>query len=179
LFFAAFPSLQVRERIESAAAALSLPANARRVSAENYHMTIAFAGEVSREQAAALRAHARVIGAALRHPPFEVRFDTYEYWQNSGVVVAAARECPQDLLELHRAVRAGFDDLELPTDPAGFRAHVTLARNITQAPVLKAMSELPWTIRDFQLVRSARSAEGSVYTVVDSWPLLDNAGRGS
>jgi 2'-5' RNA ligase len=45
--------------------------------------------------------------------------------------------------------------------------------------VLKALSELRWIIRDFQLVHSARSAGDSIYTVVDSWPLLDNAGRGS
>ena len=156
--------------IESAAATLSLPKFSRRVPSENYHMTIAFAGEVSREQATALRA----IGAAVRHPSFEIRFDAYEYWQKSAVVVVASRDCPRALLQLHHAVRVGCDNLDLPIESSGFRAHVTLARNITQAPVLKAMSALSWIVRDFQLVRSARSAEGSVYTVVDSWPLLDN-----
>ena len=171
LFFAAFPTADVRRRMESTAAALSLPADARRVSAENYHMTLAFAGEVTAEQAAALRE----IGAAVRHPPFEIRFDAYEYWPKSGAVVAVAHECPQSVLQFHRALRAGFDDLGLAADPAGFRAHVTLARKITQAPVLAAMSELLWPIRDFQLVRSTRSAARSAYTVVDGWRLLDNA----
>ena len=169
LFFAAFPAPEIRRRIESAAAALRLPGDARRVPTENYHITIAFAGEVSGEQAIALRA----IGAAVRHPPFELCLDAYDYWQTSGVVVATARECPPTLLALHRALRDGFVGLALPADPTAFRAHVTLARKITQAPVLKAMSPFAWTVRDFQLVRSARSAEGSVYTVVDSWPLLD------
>jgi 2'-5' RNA ligase len=170
LFFAAFPTPEIRRRIESAAAALRLPKDARRVPAENYHMTVAFAGEVRSEQTIALRA----IGAAVRHPPFELCLDAYDYWQKSGVVVATARECPEALLALHRALRDGFVDLGLPIDPAAFRAHVTLARKITQAPVLKAMSTFPWTVRDFQLARSVRSVEGSVYTVVDSWPLLDN-----
>jgi RNA 2',3'-cyclic 3'-phosphodiesterase len=175
LFFAALPAPQIRRRIESVAAALSLTTDARRVLSENYHMTVAFAGEVSREQATALR----TIGAAVRHPSFEVQFDAYEYWQPSGVVVAAARECPQALRELHRVLRAGFDRLALPADSATFRAHVTLARKITQAPVLAAMCKFSWMVRDFQLISSARSAEGSVYTVVDSWPLLDSAGRGA
>lgn len=172
LFFAALPAAQIRERIESTAAAVSLTANARRVTRENYHMTIAFVGEVSREQAIALRA----IGAAVRQPSFEVRFDAYEYWQRSGVLVATARACPRALSDLHCALRAECAHLALPADTAPFRAHVTLARKITQAPVLEAMSELSWTVGDFKLVRSTRSAEGSIYTVVDSWSLLDNNG---
>jgi 2'-5' RNA ligase len=114
---------------------------------------------------------------ALRCPPFEVSFDAYEYWQRPEVAVAVASECPEALLELHYALRGSLDRLGVPADPAAFRPHVTLARKVTQAPVGKAMSRLTLTIRDFALVRSAKSAQGSVYTVVDSWPLLDNAGR--
>jgi RNA 2',3'-cyclic 3'-phosphodiesterase len=174
LFFAAFPTPEIRLGLASAAAALGVCSEARLVPAENYHMTIGFAGEVSREQAAALRA----AGAAVRCPTFEVTFDTYEYWQKPEVAVAVASDCPEALLELHHALRAHFDRQGLPADPIAFRAHVTLARKVAQPPVLKAMSRFSLTVRDFALVRSARSAEGSVYTVVDSWPLLDNAVRG-
>jgi 2'-5' RNA ligase len=175
LFFAAFPTPEIRLQLASAAAALGVCREARLVPAENYHMTIAFAGEVSKEQAAALRA----AGAAVRCPTFEVTFDAYEYWHKPEVAVAVASECPATLLELHHALRAPLDRLGLPADPSTFRAHVTLARKVTQAPVLKAMSTMSLTVRGFDLVRSARLAEGSVYTVVDSWPLLDNAGRGA
>ncbi len=159
----------------AAAATFGVCSEARLVPTENYHMTLAFAGEVSREQAAALRA----VGAAVRCPSFEVTFDAYEYWQEPEVAVAVASNCPAALLELHHALRAPFDRLGLRADPRAFRVHVTLARKVTQAPVVKAMSRLSWTVRDFELVRSGRSAEGSVYTVVDSWPLLDNAVRGA
>jgi RNA 2',3'-cyclic 3'-phosphodiesterase len=173
LFFAAFPSPEIRERIASVTAAIGLPKEARLVPPDNYHMTIAFIGEVSRELAVALR----VIGAAVRCRPFEVCFDGYECWQKPEVVVAVASEPPAVLLELHRALHADFGRLGLPADPVAFRAHVTLARKVAQAPVPKPMSKFSWTVRDLQLVRSARSAEGSIYTVVDSWPLLDNAAR--
>ncbi len=173
LFFAAFPTPAVRRWTASTVAGIGLPKDARRVAAENYHMTIAFVGGASPEQAIALRA----IGAAMRCPPFDVCFDTCEYWQKSEVVAAVASRCPAVLLELHRALRADFERLNLPADAIAFRAHVTLARKVTQAPVLKAMSPFSWTVHDFQLTRSARSAEGSVYTVVDRWPLLDKAAR--
>jgi RNA 2',3'-cyclic 3'-phosphodiesterase len=175
LFFAAFPTPEIRLGLASAAAALGLCREARLVPVENYHMTIAFAGEVSREQAAALRA----AGAAVRCPSFEVTFDAYEYWQKPEVAVAVASDCPAALLELHHALHAHFDRLGLPADSSAFRAHVTLARKVTQAPVAKAMSRLSLAVRDFELIHSGRSAEGSIYTVVDRWPLLDNAGRGA
>jgi 2'-5' RNA ligase len=170
LFFAAFPGPEIRRLIASITAAIGTK-EARLVPPENYHMTFAFVGEVSRELAVALR----VIGAAVRCPPFEVCFDAYECWQKPEVVVAVASECPAAVLELHRALHTEIGRLGLPADPLAFRAHITLARKVTQASVLKPMSKFSWTVRDFQLVRSARSAEGSSYTVVDSWPLLDNA----
>ena len=173
LFFAAFPTPEIRRRIASTTAAIGLPKQVRLVPAENYHMTVAFVGEVSRGLAVALRA----IGAAVRCPPFEVCFDACEHWQKPEIVVAVASEPPAPLLELHRALHAEIGRLGLPDDPVAFRAHITLARKVMQASVLKPMSKFSWTAQDLQLVRSARSAEGSIYTVVDSWPLLDNAGR--
>jgi 2'-5' RNA ligase len=51
LFFAALPSPDMCRRLESAAQALRLPSEARRVPVENYHMTLAFAGVVSNASA--------------------------------------------------------------------------------------------------------------------------------
>ena len=174
LFFAALPGPEVRRRLESAADALRLPLDARRVPAESFHMTVAFAGEVSQAQAAALRA----VGAGDRPVAFAVAFTSYEYWHKSEVIVAAAGTCPPNLLDLHRRLRAEFERVGLVRDAMAFRAHVTLARKVAQAPVLKAMSPFFWRVRALHLVHSSGSATGSVYTVVDTWPLLDNASRG-
>jgi 2'-5' RNA ligase len=174
LFFAALPEPDVRRRLESAADTLRLAPDARRVPAESLHLTVAFAGEVSQAQTAALRA----VGAAVRPAAFAVSFASYEYWHKSEVVVAAAIGCPSELLDLHRRLRGEFERLGLVRDAMEFRAHVTLARKVTQAPVLKAMSPFNWRVQALHLVHSSGSATGSVYTVVDTWPLLDNASRG-
>jgi 2'-5' RNA ligase len=169
LFFAALPPPDVCRRVESAATALHLPLEARRVPVENYHMTLAFAGEASNAQAAALRA----VGAALRSPAFEVCFDTYEHWPRSEVVVLAPSRHPPSLEDLHHRLRAEFLRLGIAADSVPFRAHVTIARKVAQAPVIEAMSGSCWRVRAFHLIHSSRSAVGSVYTVVDTWPLLD------
>jgi 2'-5' RNA ligase len=173
LFFAALPEPDVRRRLESAAATLRLAPDARRVPAESLHLTVAFTGEVSQAQAAALR----VVGAGDRPAAFTVGFTSYEYWHKSEVIVAAASDCPPSLLDLHGRLRAEFERLGLVRDAMEFRPHVALARKVTQAPVLKAMSRFFWRVQALHLVHSSESATGSVYTVVDTWPLLDNASR--
>jgi 2'-5' RNA ligase len=173
LFFAALPESDVRHRLATAAKSLSLPADARRVHEENYHLTLAFAGAVSNAQAAALR----TLGAATRSPAFELRFDVFEYWRKSEVLVIAASEQPRALLDLNHELTGGFRRLGLAEDTVTFRAHATLARKVSQAPVLPALSRLCWKVQAFHLVHSARSSAGSVYTVVDTWPLLDESSR--
>jgi RNA 2',3'-cyclic 3'-phosphodiesterase len=173
LFFAAWPELDARQQLESVAAALRLPQEARRVPAQNYHLTLAFAGEVSNAQGAALRA----VGAALRSTAFAVCLNVQEHWQKSEVVVVAARDEPPALRALHQRLRTEFDRLGLAADPMPFRAHVTIARRVVQAPVLEQSPGTWWRVRAFHLVHSARSVAGSVYTVVDTWPLLDTAAR--
>jgi 2'-5' RNA ligase len=88
-------------------------------------------------------------------------------------VVARASSCPAPLEDLHRGLRADLARCGVRLDDRPFRPHVTIARKVPQAPVLQAMSEITWTAHAFQLARSDRSRAGAVYTVVDSWPLLD------
>ena len=156
------------------AAELPLTQEARRIPAQNYHLTLAFAGEVSNSQGAALRR----VGAALRSTGFAVCLNVQEYWQKSEVVVVAAQDEPPALRAIQQRLRTELDRLGLAADPMPFRAHVTIARRVVQAPVFEQRSGACWRVRAFHLVHSARSVAGSVYTVVDTWPLLDTAPRG-
>jgi|ERR1700722_17795579 len=174
LFFAVWPELEARQQLESVTAGLRLPQEARRIPAQNYHLTLAFAGEVSDAQGAAIRG----VGAALRSPAFDVCLKVQEYWQKSEVVVVAAQDEPPALRALQQRLCAELDRLGLAADPIPFRAHVTIARRVVQAPVLEQSAGTCWRVRAFHLVSSARSVVGSVYTVVDTWPLLDTALRG-
>jgi RNA 2',3'-cyclic 3'-phosphodiesterase len=173
LFFAAWPSSRVRHQLESATAALQLGPEARSVCAGNYHLTVAFAGEISNARATALRSAA----ASLRPTAFEIQLTAYEYWPKPAVVVIAADRQPTELTELRGLLCIEFERLGISTESHSFRPHVTLARKVMQAPVFKPMPGIPWSVNAFQLVRSSRSATGSIYTVVDQWPLLDNGSR--
>src|SRR5271163_1455720 len=161
LFFALWPEPQIRASITDAAAVLPLGNEARVVPRENYHLTLAFVGEVSIADLAVLRQ----IGRHQQAAGFTLRLDTYEYWPEPKVVVAAASQTPAAMIELRSRLP--------PPHRPPLRPHVTLARKVAQAPVLQAMSPFCWRVRSFSLVRSETSGAHSVYTVVDTWSLLD------
>ena len=164
LFFALWPDDDVARQLTEIACELKLESRSRRVDPKNYHVTLAFVGEVPATKLAVLQQ----IGRSLRNPRFTFNCDSIEFWRSSQVVVAAVRAAPPGLLDLARKLH---DALELPAEP--LRAHVTLARKVTQAPVLQAMSPVVWRATDFSLIRSDTGGAESAYTVLDTWSLLD------
>jgi RNA 2',3'-cyclic 3'-phosphodiesterase len=171
LFFALLPDSQVRHTITTAAHALELGAASALVPPENYHVTLAFVGEVPASQIPALLN----IGAAQRSAKFAIRFDAYEYWPTPKVVVVAARECPQSLEGLWQRLQTDLARHDLAPEHQHLRPHVTLARKVSQAPVLQAMSAIGWSAQAFSLMHSNTAGARPIYTVVDTWPLLDEA----
>jgi len=172
LFFALWPDAETRARAEKAAGALLLSPAARLVPRESFHVTLAFLGEANAAQLEILRR----IGSAQQARGCTLRFDIHAYWPQPLAAVAIARKTPAALSELrmrlHRDL-ASEPSLNLDTREWPWRPHVTLARKVAQAPVPQAMSPFSWRARHFSLIRSDTSAAHSVYTVVDTWPLLD------
>jgi RNA 2',3'-cyclic 3'-phosphodiesterase len=164
LFFALWPDADLAQQFANAAAQLALINRTRLVSPKNYHVTLAFIGEVAPSRLAVLQR----IGRSQQASCCAIAFDRLEFWRKPQVVVAAAAEHPPALLNLSARLH---EALELA--PPRLRAHATLARKVTQAPVLQAMSPLVWRATTFSLICSETSGAESAYTVVDTWPLLD------
>ena len=170
-FFAALPDATARDRTAAAARALSLEPEARRVREENYHVTLAFVGEIPASQVALLLD----AGRALCEAKFNLQFDAYEYWPTAEVVVAAAGAVPAALERLWQDLHRELARHQWALEPKRLRPHVTLARKVSQAPVLQAMSAFDWPVSEFSLMRSDSGGAQPAYTVVGTWSLLDSA----
>ncbi|MGD0493772.1 MAG: RNA 2',3'-cyclic phosphodiesterase [Steroidobacteraceae bacterium] len=171
LFFASFPDSESRRNASAAVQALKLPATSRCLPPENYHITWIFLGEVPDDKAEAVRE----VGDAQRIGCFSLRFDRWEYWHKARAVVASTSDRPEALLRLRASLAAGLTQRGVAFDDKPLRPHITVARKLAQAPVLTDLSEFGCTLRTFCLVSSATAAAGPVYTVVDTWALLDTA----
>jgi 2'-5' RNA ligase len=171
LFFALWPDADLRMRLAGVAAKLTQANSSPLVPPGNYHLTVAFVGEV----ASSRLAHLLEIGKALRAPRFTVVLDATEFWARPKIVVTAAQNAPAGLLSLWTQLHEDlaihhFGDAKERFQP--LRAHVTLARKVAQAPVLQAMSPIEWSANSFSLICSETLGTHSAYTVVGAWPLL-------
>jgi 2'-5' RNA ligase len=173
VFFGFWPPEAERASLAAAGAALSLTGSARLVPRDSLHMTIAFIGAVP----VAALGRVRRIGRDLRASACTIEFDEYEYWTKPEVVVAAARSIPPELQAL-------WDDLHRDLVAEGFelrvkrlRPHVTLMRHVRLGPQLPVLRPFAFRARDLSLIRSETGGTQSVYTVLDTWPLLDEMDR--
>ena len=136
-------------------------------------MTLVFLGEVPDGKVQA----AREAGEVQRTGCFSLRFERWEHWAGARAVVASTSDRPEPLMTLRAGLAAGLTQRGVAFDDKPLRPHITVARKLTQAPVLPELSEFSCTLRAFSLVSSVTAPTGSVYTVVDTWPLLDTAAR--
>jgi 2'-5' RNA ligase len=173
LFFAALPDAATRVQIATAAAAPHWHREARLVPRDNYHATLAFVGTIPTAAVSVLED----IGDAQRSVGFTLRFEAYEYWPKPEVVVMAARLIPTPLEQLWQGLHVKLAEHGWALAPKRLRPHVTLAKKITQPPVLPIMSTFDWTVSEFSLMRSEPGGAHAAYTVVATWPLLDEPAR--
>jgi RNA 2',3'-cyclic 3'-phosphodiesterase len=96
LFFALWPDADAAARLGGVAGRLSLHAPGRLVSPKNYHVTLAFIGEVADSRLALWRE----IGQELRAPRCTMTFNALEYWAQSQAIVGTAAELPPAVLQL-------------------------------------------------------------------------------
>ena len=173
LFFAAVPDAATRARIAAAAAVVPPIAGARAVPREYYHATLAFVGETP----SALVSVLHEIGGAQRSDRFTLRFDAFEYWPKPEVVVVSARMIPPALEQLWHRLHSELALHRWALEPKRLRPHVTLMRKVEQPPMLPAPESFEWTVSEFSLMRSEVGNAHSAYTVVDTWPLLDDRAK--
>ena len=125
------------------AAALPLEPPARRVPAVNFHLTVAFIGDVPASALAAVRR----VGAAARAVRCGVLLDSYEYWPKPECVVALARSVPAPLQALWDGLHAALASAGFALRPKSLRPHVTLARQCRSQPALLGLEALGNVLR--------------------------------
>jgi RNA 2',3'-cyclic 3'-phosphodiesterase len=171
LFFALWPRDADRAALARVTEAALAHLKGRIVPAANQHLTLAFLGSVPEERVEEVRAIGREVA---RRMPADMRIDVdlerLEHWRKAEIVVAEA-DAPSSAVALARALKDALVAAEFAPDLKRFRAHVTLARKVSRASPGLRMDSLRWSFDSLALVESQTLPSGSLYSVVDSWPL--------
>jgi 2'-5' RNA ligase len=174
LFFALQPPDEVSAALIATVTPLVAQLQSQPARASNLHATLCFVGAVEPDALDRLRAAA----ASVRGMACEFDFDALDYWQKPQVLCAipSRGESPAASalsLALQEAmVAAGFTP-----DIKPMRAHLTLAKKIRATDAEKIAWPQPlspgFVVRceKFVLMESSRGEQGSIYSVLDSWPL--------
>jgi len=175
LFFALVPRAQASATLVAEVAPLVAQLQAQPVPAHNLHATLCFVGAIESERLDALRDAAKNI----RGGRATLTFDSLEVWEQPKILCAIAgiggEAQPAAELAQHLGdaiIAAGFSP-----DIKPFRPHFTLGRKVRSelaaGPEWPRPLAAPVVMRAdrFALMESRRTEGGSLYSVVDSWPL--------
>lgn len=152
-------------------------AGARWQTEEQLHLTLRFVGEVDRRQAEDVAAALD----GLRHPGFDLALSGTGLFERRGRPQALwVGVTPQEPVKaLHNKVEQAVTRTGLPHEGRAFMPHITIARFGKEAGPLTSfmagvggVSSAPFHVGDFCLYESQLTRDGSVYTILERYPLL-------
>jgi 2'-5' RNA ligase len=166
LFFAIWPSADVVACLIDLTHEIRETCRGRLMRPETLHLTLAFLGTTSLER----QAEAVAAAADVDARPFDFTLDRIGYWRHNQIVWAGADSPELTALANRLSDSLRRHSFELAARPLS--AHVTLLRNADCRQSLANRAAVNWSVRDFVLVRSEQSQNGSRYTIIGRWPLI-------
>jgi len=165
LFIAFWPDQHTRERMQAIQQAYT--GGGRPVRPENFHLTVAFLGQVEKQRVPALQ----TMMQAIRIPRTELQLDRLAWFRRSQVFWLGCRWTPppvlaavQDLTQ--RLAQAGFS-----TDQRSWQAHVSLYRKMRNTPEIIDPEPVIWPLKPWVLVASETRPEGVEYRIIHRPPV--------
>jgi 2'-5' RNA ligase len=192
LFFALWPDETLRsalaEAVHEAVHGVVEALDGRPIPASNFHVTLVFIGSVIESRIRELIAIAERVaddlavagGEPARQsespvesdwPGVQLTFDGIEYWPKPKIICATASVPSVPATALADVLKAHLTDAGFAPDLKPFRAHITLARKVPLGSHEQSMRSVLWSFAEFALVDSQTESKGSVYTVLQSFPL--------
>jgi 2'-5' RNA ligase len=181
LFIAVNLPSEVRERLAAEQDRLRrAQADVSWVRAENIHVTLKFLGETEEKRLERIRPALREV--ARSGAPFSIQVSGLGSFGGRipRVVWVGLQEGAEPLSRLAKDIEAALARLGFPRERRGFTAHITLGRVRSAKNVGALLTALAQTetgpfgsveVNQFELMRSELRPTGSVYTVLDRFPL--------
>ncbi len=146
-------------------------AAARPVSPANFHITLAFVGEVSQRQLAdLLEATDHMLGEGAP-PSGTLHLDQTGYWPRPGIYWLGPSSWADSLTRLAGKLQRQAGRLGTHPESRAYQPHITLFRGCEAAPPMPAQApDFELSYAEFSLFESRRGRGGNMhYEVLASW----------
>jgi len=167
LFFALWPSVQVRESVVEAARPLVHEMDACAIAAKNFHITLHFIGSITDDVKDCVHQAAR----SVTFEPFDLSLDRFGFFGKAKIFWIAAQTMPAELKLLHKNLGAALSACDFQPDPRPYSPHVSLLRKVKTSAIDSPEFSINWHVDEFVLVESVSVPEGVDYKVIEKYPL--------
>jgi len=165
LFFALWPSAEVRQKIAKLNQQVSLD-GVRKLKPNNLHMTLLYLGNID----AVMQNEIVLKVAGLKCAPFSFQLDAMQYWRTPKVICLTVSQQPKPLLDLANQLLEICKQYPIHLHDRPYQGHVTLMRKAKQAYSLN-YAPIQWQANEFVLVESISTTDGIRYDILMRWPL--------
>ena len=167
IFFALWPDDALRQQIQQTITPHLARNNARRVPIHNWHITLAFLGNVSEQNyECALQQASEVVAQ-----PFDLQLDQCGYWPRPRVVWLGCSTVPDSINHLVTNLNSALKPCDYKPEQRIFSPHLTLLRKANRGLDVRMIEPICWHVDHFVLVESVQTEAGTVYEVAKGWPL--------
>jgi len=171
LFFALWPDEDLRAGVKKNIQPYIQNHPAKIVPVNNWHVTLAFLGNVSSETKACLQQQAGL----LEGKRFTLQLDQFGYFERARVAWLGCNDVPHEMAAL-------FDKLNVALAPCGYQPdfkkfvpHMTLLRKASKGLAAQDVKPITWPVNEFVLVESVPTEpieKGVIYNVINRWQLF-------
>tara|TARA_R110000868_G_scaffold50907_3_gene162059 strand:+ start:393 stop:959 length:567 start_codon:yes stop_codon:yes gene_type:complete len=150
----------------------ALPTFEHPVPAANFHMTLAFLGQISAQQQDKLEGELDQID---KLQGFAVNLDHVGYWPKPKALWLGCNNVANEHQQLACTLSVCAQNAGISLQKRNYQAHLTLVRKCTANPPAPLISpNFCWQSQAFHLYESRSTNKGVVYVICKSWQLKPN-----
>jgi 2'-5' RNA ligase len=139
------------------------------VPAANFHVTLAFLGQISPKQLDALCESVNQIGQIHA---FDISLNQVGYWSKPKALWLGCKDTQNEHLQLVKSLVKIANSIGLQLPKEDYIAHLTLARKCSVNPPAALISPtFSWHNAEFHLYESVSGKKGRAYHIRQTWPL--------
>jgi len=167
LFFALWPSDEVRNELKKQIQPLIKQHPAKKVPPHNWHVTLAFLGNVSSEIKQCVIDQAGM----CKGNSFDLELNEFGFFKRASVVWLGTKKCPDGLKELVEHLNEKLADCDYQSEFKDYTPHLTFLRKAYKPLDEFLVEPVHWQVNEFVIVESVTTDRGARYQVINRWPL--------